>query len=328
MAFYVFTIMQTLSVNGMEGSRPVVICGGRSNPALAREIAAKFGTELGKVTLKNFSDGEVYVKFEESIRGSDLFIIQGTQPPAEHWIELLLLVDAAKRASVARITAVIPYFGYARQDRKDRPRVSIAAKLFADLLSTAGVNRVLTMDLHAPQIQGFFDIPVDHLYGSALFIEYMQNVDHDNLVAVAPDVGASKRARAYASRLDCDLALIDKRRTAPNEAQVVNIIGDVAGKNVLLIDDMVDTAGTLVNAAAALREAGALNIWAAGTHALLSGPAFQRIEDSEISKLLVTDTIPLTRQSDKLEVLGVAPYFADAIRRICVDDSVSTLFVE
>jgi len=311
-----------------EISRPVVLCGGRSNPALARGIATELNTTLGDVTLKNFSDGEVYVKFEQSIRGSDLFIIQGTQPPAENWIELLLLMDAAKRASAARITAVIPYFGYARQDRKDRPRVSIAAKMFADMLSTAGVDRVLTMDLHAPQIQGFFDIPVDHLYGSALFIEHMKHVDHENLVVVAPDVGASKRARAYASRLNCDMALIDKRRPHPNEAQVVNIIGDVEGRNVLLIDDMVDTAGTLVNAAKALRETGALNIWAAGTHALLSGPAFERLENSEISKLLVTDTIPLSRQSERIEVLGVASYFADAIRRICVDDSVSTLFVE
>jgi ribose-phosphate pyrophosphokinase len=318
----------TFSMLESEVSRPIVLCSGRSNPALSRGVAEALGTTLGKVTLKNFSDGELYVKFEESIRGSDLFIIQGTQPPAENWIELLLLVDAAKRASASRITAVMPYFGYSRQDRKDRPRVSIAAKLFADMLSTAGVNRVLTMDLHAPQIQGFFDIPVDHLYGSALFIEHMKMVDPENLVVVAPDVGASKRARAYASRLSCDLALIDKRRPRPNEAEVVNIIGDVEGQNVLLIDDMVDTAGTLVNAAAALRNNGALEIWAAGTHALLSGPAYERIEASEISKLLVTDTIPLTRQSDRIEVLGVASYFADAIRRICVDDSVSTLFVE
>jgi ribose-phosphate pyrophosphokinase len=198
----------------------------------------------------------------------------------------------------------------------------------ADLLSTAGVNRILTMDLHAPQIQGFFDIPVDHLYGSALFIEHVKQIDIPNLVVVAPDVGATKRARAYASRLNCDLAMIDKRRPRPNEAEVVNLIGSVSGKNVLLIDDMVDTAGTLVNGAAALRKSGALQIWAAGTHALLSGPAYDKIEESEISKLLVTDTIPLTRQSDRIEVLGVATYFADAIRRICVDDSVSTLFVE
>lgn len=320
--------MSPNSPTEQEKGRSIRFCAGRSNPALALGIAREFGVALDEVTIKNFSDGEVYVKFEESIRGSDLFILQGTQPPAESWIELLLLVDAAKRASAARITAVMPYFGYARQDRKDRPRVSIAAKMFADMLSVAGVHRILTMDLHAPQIQGFFNIPVDHLYGSALFIEHMKGVALDNLVVVAPDVGASKRARVYASRLACDLALIDKRRPRPNEAQVVNIIGDVEGKNVLLIDDLVDTAGTLVAAAAALRDAGALTIWAAGTHAVLSGPAYDRIEASEISKLLVTDTIPLTRQSEKIEVLGVASYFADAIRRICVDDSVSTLFVE
>ncbi|HUF07788.1 MAG TPA: ribose-phosphate pyrophosphokinase [Rhodothermales bacterium] len=318
----------SLTVFNTPDTRPVVLCAGRANPALAGGIADAFGVELGQVTIRNFSDGEVYVKFEESIRGTDLFIIQGTQPPAENLMELLLLVDAAKRASASRITAVIPYFGYARQDRKDRPRVSIAAKLVADLLSTAGVNRILTMDLHAPQIQGFFDIPVDHLYGSALFIEHVKQIDTPNLVVVAPDVGASKRARAYASRLNCDLAMIDKRRPRPNEAEVVNIIGSVSGKNVLLIDDMVDTAGTLVNGATALRKSGALQIWAAATHALLSGPAYDKIEASEISKLLVTDTIPLTRQSDRIEVLGVATYFADAIRRICVDDSVSTLFVE
>lgn len=318
----------SLSISDTNEGRPVVICSGRSNPALAEGIATAFGVDLGELTIKNFSDGEIYVKFEESIRGADLFIVQGTQPPAEHLMELLLLVDAAKRASASRITAVIPYFGYARQDRKDRPRVSIAAKLVADMLSTAGVDRILTMDLHAPQIQGFFNIPVDHLYGSALFIEHVNQIGIPNLVVVAPDVGASKRARAYASRLESDLAMIDKRRPRPNEAEVVNIIGSIAGKNVLLIDDMVDTAGTLVNGAAALKKAGALEIWAAGTHALLSGPAYERIESSEISKLLVTDTIPLTRQSEKIEVLGVATYFADAIRRICVDDSVSTLFVE
>ena len=307
---------------------PITIFAGRSNPALAQDIAAAYGQGLGAVTIKNFSDGEIYVRYEESIRGSDLYIIQSTYPPGDHLVELLLMIDAAKRASAARITAVMPYFGYARQERKDQPRVSIAAKLVANMLTTAGVDRILTMDLHAPQIQGFFDVPVDHLYGSAVFADYCQRLNLAKLIVVAPDVGSSKTARAYAKRLGIDLALIDKRRPRQNEAEVSNIIGEVKGKNVLLIDDMIDTAGTLTSAARALREAGALEIMATCTHPLLSGPAYERIEQSEIGRLIVTDTIPLPRPSDRIEVVSVAEIFADAIRRIYTDASVSTLFVD
>ena len=305
---------------------PISLFAGRSNPALARGIAQAYGAQLGEVTLKNFSDGEVYVKYEESIRGTDLFIIQSTPAPADHLMELLLMVDAARRASAHRITAVIPYFGYARQDRKDQPRVAIAAKLIADILQSAGVNRVLTMDLHAPQIQGFFHVPVDHLYGANVFVDFFRSQDRDNLLVVAPDVGASKVARAYAKRLGTDFALIDKRRPKQNVAEVVNIIGDVRGKHCVLIDDICDTAGTLVGAAEALMNAGALSVQAACTHPILSGPAFERIEGSVLERLVVTDTLPLARTSEKIEVISVAEVFADAIYRIYADESVSTLF--
>ena len=307
---------------------PISLFAGRANPALAQRIAAAYGQGLGAITLKNFSDGEIYVHYEESIRGADVFVIQSTHPPGDNWLELLMLVDAAKRASAARITAVIPYFGYARQERKDQPRVSIAAKLMANMLTTAGVDRLLTMDLHAPQIQGFFDVPVDHLYGSAVFIDYFRRLNLQNVVVVAPDVGALKMARAYAKRLEAELALIDKRRPRQNEAEVMNIIGEVRGRNVILIDDMVDTAGTLTNAANALRDAGALDIYAACTHPLLSGPAYDRIEASAINTMFVTDTVPLTRTSDRIEVVSVAGIFSDAIRRINTDASISTLFLD
>jgi ribose-phosphate pyrophosphokinase len=294
--------------------------------ALSRNIAEEYGTELGEITIKPFSDGELYVKYEQSIRGEDVFVIQSTPSPGDTIIELLLLLDAAKRASAKRVTAVIPYFGYARQDRKDRPRVSIASKLIANILSEAGADRILTMDLHAAQIQGFFDIPVDHLYASRLFIEHFQKQHKNNLAVVAPDVGSLKMTRHYAKALQAELALIDKRRPEANVAEVMNIIGDIEGKNILLVDDMIDTAGTITNAASALKERGALHITGVCTHAILSGPAQQRINNSPIDELLVTDTIPLEQPMKKVEVLSVAPIFAEAIQRIHTNDTISALF--
>ncbi len=305
---------------------PLAIFSGSSNPALARAIAKEYGTTLGKITIKKFSDGELYVKYEQSIRGEDIFIVQPTPPSGDNIIELLLMLDAAKRASVKRVTAVIPYFGYARQDRKDQPRVSIGSKLMANLLVEAGADRILTMDLHAAQIQGFFDIPLDHLYASRVFIDHMTKHPIDNLVVVAPDVGSLKTARSYSKKLGASLAFIDKRRPKQNESEIMNIIGEVEGKNVLIVDDLIDTAGTLTNAAAAMKERGALNIRAMCSHPILSGPAFQRIEDSPIDELLVTDTIPLRQPSEKITVLTVANIFAEAIERIHTNDTISALF--
>lgn len=305
---------------------PLAIFSGTSNPALARAIAEEYGTNLGEVTIKKFSDGELYVKYEQSIRGEDIFVIQSTPPSGDNIIELLLLLDAAKRASVKRVTAVIPYFGYARQDRKDQPRVSIASKLMANLLVQAGADRILTMDLHAAQIQGFFDIPLDHLYASRAFIDHFTSNPIDNLVVVAPDVGSLKMSRAYSKKLGASLAFIDKRRPKANESEIMNLIGEVEGKNVLIVDDLIDTAGTLTNAATALKERGALNIIAICTHPILSGPAYQRIEDSPIDELLVTDTVQLRQPSKKIKVLSIANIFAEAIQRIHTNDTISALF--
>lgn len=301
---------------------------GTASRSLACKIAQALGMPLGQAEVGRFSDGEISVKINENIRGKDVFIVQSTHPPAEHLMELLVMLDAAKRASVRRVTAVVPYLAYTRQDRKDRPRVPITAKLVANLLVGAGADRVLTMDLHAPQIQGFFDIPVDHLFSSPIFSAHLDNIPMDPLVVVSPDIGSIKMARALAKRLGADLAVVDKRRPRPNAMEVMNIIGSVAGKNVVIRDDMIDTAGTLTEAANAVREAGGREIWAACTHPILSGKAVERIKASALRRVLVTDTIPLPqeKQSDKIEIVSVAEMFAEAIRRIHLEESVSSLF--
>jgi len=304
----------------------IKIFSGRSNIPLAEKIAHEIGEPLGERDIVNFSDGEIWVKYSDNIRGADVFIIQSTFPPAENLMELLIMIDAAKRASASRVTAVIPYFGYARQDRKDQPRVAISSKLIANLLTHAGVDRVLTMDLHAAQIQGFFDIPVDHLYSSAVFVRYIKDLRIPNLVIVSPDVGGIKFARGYATRLEADLVLIDKRRPKANVAEVVNIIGDVRGKNVLIVDDLIDTGGTFVAAVVALKSAGAIDVYGACTHPVFSGTAFEKIDGSPIKKLIVSDTVPLKRGSPKIEVKSVAKLFAEAIRRTYQNESISSLF--
>ncbi len=303
------------------------IFSGSSNLPLAQKIAEKLGMPLGSLELKRFSDGEIWVKYGENIRGLDIFIIQPTNPPAENLLELLIMVDAAKRASAKRITAVIPYFGYSRQDRKDQPRVSITAKLVANLITVAGADRVMTMDLHAAQIQGFFDIPFDHLYGSTIFSGLFDDIK-DNLVVVSPDVGGIKIARSYAKRLHADLVVIDKRRPKQNLAEVVHIIGSVENRDVLLVDDLIDTAGTFVGAIEALKKNGAKNIYGAITHPLLSGPATDRINNSALTKLFVSDTIPIQKnmESKKIEVISASNIFAEAIRRTYNNESISSLF--
>jgi ribose-phosphate pyrophosphokinase len=304
------------------------IFAGNANRVLAERIVSSLGVELGDVTLRHFSDGEIYCKFNENIRGEDVFIVQGTQPPAEHLMELLIMIDAAKRASARRVTAVIPYYGYARSDRKSEPRVSISSKLCANLIVTAGADRVLTMDLHSPQIQGFFDIPFDHLYGSPAFMDFILDMQIEGLVVVAPDVGGVKLAGSYAKKLNAALAILDKRRPKPNEAAIHNVIGDVAGHNILIIDDMVDTAGTLVKGTEVLKQQGAKRIIAACIHPILSGKARDVINDSPIEMLAVSDTVPIPndRMSDKLVVVSVAHLFAEAIERINEEKSISSLF--
>lgn len=302
------------------------IFSGRSNRPLAKRICEEAKISLGEVAFQTFSDGELWVKFVENIRGDDIFIIQPTQPPAENLMELLIMLDAAKRSSAKRVTAVIPYYGYARQDRKDQPRVSISAKLVANLITEAGADRVITMDLHTAQIQGFFDIPMDHLYSSAVLVDYYAKMNIPNLAIASPDVGSIKMARSYAKRLNCDLILIDKRRPRPNEAEVLNIIGNVDNKNILIVDDLIDTGGTFVNAAAALRKNGAKDIYGACTHPILSGMAYKRIEDSVVKELNVTDTLPLKQESGKIKVRSTASLFAQAILRTHRNESISSLF--
>lgn len=304
------------------------IFAGSANRPLAEKIASYAKMPLGEMDIHRFSDGEISVKYCENIRGIDVFIIQPTCPPGDNLLELLLMIDAAVRASAVRVTAVIPYFGYARQDRKDQPRVALSAKLVANLISTAGADRVLSMDLHSASIQGFFDIPFDHLYGSAVFVEHLRNEKIKNPVVVAPDVGSSKRARAYANRINADLALVDKKRTGPNQVESLTVIGDVKNKNIIMVDDMIDTAGTLCHAAKLLLDHGALSIIAACTHPILSGPAIERLEKSSISKLMVCDTIfiPENKLSKKIVQYSSAPLFGEAILRIHHEKSISSLF--
>ncbi len=306
----------------------IQIITGTSNSILAEKIAQFLNCKLTDCTVKRFSDGEVFVQINENIRGADLFIIQPTNPPADNLMELLMLIEASRRASAMRITAVIPYYGYARADRKDRPRVSITAKLVANLLTTAGADRIITMDLHASQIQGFFDLPHDHLYSSIIFNQYIADLKLDNLVVVSPDVGSIKLARATANRLSAGLAIVDKRRPEANVAKVMNLIGDVEGCNVLIRDDMVDTGGSLCGAAQYVKDCGAKDIYAACTHGVLSGQAIEKIEASPIKKMIISDSIDQSNKklTDKFEILTCSDLIGKAITRIFDEESVSSLF--
>ncbi len=308
----------------------IALFSGNANIKLAEDIAKNLRIALGKSTISRFADGEVKVKIEENVRGKDVFVIQPTSPPTNDSImELLILVDALKRASARRITAVMPYYGYARQDRKDQPRVPITAKLVADILAAAGVNRVLTMDLHAEQIQGFFNMPVDNLYAVNTFVSYFSKMNIKDLCVVAPDVGGIKMARAYAKYLGAELAIVDKRRVSDKQAEVMHIIGDVRGKNIVMVDDIISTAGTLVEGIVALKEEGAKDVYATITHPILAPPAIERINNSHLRELLVTDTIAIdkAKKCDRIKVLSVAPLFAEAIMRIHKEESVSALFI-
>ena len=306
--------------------RHPLIFSGSATSELTQKICEYLNVSQGKIDVKNFSDGEIWVKFQENIRGRDIYIIQSTMPPAENLMELLIMLDAAKRASASRVTAVLPYFGYARQDRKDQPRVSITAKLVANLITKAGADRVITMDLHAAQIQGFFDIPFDHLYASPVFSGLFREEDCENLVVVSPDVGGIKLARSYAKRLNAGLVVIDKRRPKHNIVEVMQIIGDVTNKNVLIVDDLIDTGGTFINAVQALKDRGALNVYGAVTHPLLSGDAIININDSQLDKLYVTDSIPLKKDSEKIVVRSASGLLAEAIVRSNRNESISSLF--
>jgi len=304
---------------------------GNANPVLSAKICAALGSTPGNVSVKTFSDGEIHLQVQENVRGADCFVVQPTCTPVDHnLMEVLLMMDALKRASAARITAVLPYYGYARQDRKDRPRMPISARLVANLIQTAGADRVLALDLHAAQIQGFFDVPVDHLFAAPVMIEYFDSIGRRDMTVVSPDAGGVERARAFAKRLNSPLAIIDKRRTDANVAEVMHIIGDVEGRHCLIVDDLIDTAGTLVKAAEALLEQGAVSVTACATHPVLSGPAVERIEASKILEVVVTNSIPLSEEasrSSRIKTLSVAPLLARAIQSIHEDGSVSTLFI-
>ncbi len=306
----------------------VKIFSGESSLYLAEKIAKAYGKPLGESTLQRFSDGEISPYFGESVRGADVFLIQSTFPPTDNLLELLLMIDAAKRASAKYVTAVVPYFGYARQDRKDKPRVSIAAKLMANLLSAAGADRIMTCDLHADQIQGFFDIPLDHLDGTSIFIPYLKSIQLPDLIFASPDVGGVKRTRAFAKFFNAELVVCDKHRQRANEVASMRLIGDVEGKDVVMVDDLIDTGGTMCKAAALLKEKGANSVRAVVTHPVLSGNAYENIENSVLEELVVTDTIPLKRESSKIKVLTVADLFAGAIRAIHEHGSISALFIQ
>ena len=304
------------------------IFSGTSHPEFAKEIAKYLDIPLSKAVVSRFSDGEINVQISESVRGRDVFIIQPTGSPAnDNLMELLIMTDALRRSSANTITAVIPYFGYARQDRKAAPRVPITAKLVANLIEKAGITRVITIDLHAGQIQGFFDIPVDNLYGAIIFMDYVKSKNLKNPIIASPDIGGVARARYFASRLGWDMVIVDKRREKANESEVMNIIGDVKDKDVILVDDMIDTAGTIVKAAKALKERGANSVMACCTHPVLSGPAYDRIENGELDELVVSNSLPLRKSIDKIKVLSVAPLFGEVIRRVYHNESVNSLFV-
>lgn len=307
------------------------IFGGSATRALAQQIADVSGQRLGEVTVSRFSDGEFQPSYEETVRGEVVFIVQSTMPPSDNLFELLLMVDAAKRASAKRIVAVIPYFGFARQDRKDKPRVSIGAKLVANMLTAAGVDRIMTMDLHADQIQGFFEVPVDHIFASTIFLPHVQGLKLPDLLMAAPDTGGTKRANAYAKHLGVDMAICYKQRKVANQVDSMTVIGDVAGKNVILVDDMIDTGGTLTKAATMMMEQGATSVRAMCTHAVLSGDACERIQNSDLVELIVTDTIPISAEklqaTPKIKQLSVARLFADVIQRVRDHESISSHFI-
>ena len=310
-------------------SQQVKIFSGQATSYLAASIAEAYGIPLGAVSAQRFSDGEIQTSIEETVRGKDVIIVQSTFPPADNLMELLLMVDAAKRASAKRIVAVIPYFGYARQDRKDKPRVAIGAKLVANLLTAAGVDRVITMDLHADQIQGFFEVPVDHLFASTIFLPYLESIRNDDLVIATPDTGGTKRANAYAKHLQCDLAICYKQRKVANQIESMTVIGDVKGKDVVLIDDMCDTAGTLTKAAEMMISEGARSVRAICTHPVLSGPAYERIENSLLTEIIVTNSIPLRsdKPTGKIKVLDIAPMFANVLKCLTNNESISSQFI-
>lgn len=300
---------------------------GRATRYLAEKIARSYGTDLGKTSVMDFSDGEFQPSYEESVRGATVFIIQSTFAPADNLMELLLLIDAAKRASAYKIVAVMPYFGFARQDRKDKPRVSIGAKLIANLLSASGIDRVMTMDLHADQIQGFFDFPVDHIYASTVFVPYLKSLNLENLVIASPDMGGSKRANAYSRFMQSEMVICYKQRAKANKVEKMMLIGEVKDRNVVIVDDMIDTAGTITMAADMMLQEGALSVRCMATHPVLSGPAYETIESSSLTEVVVTDSIPLRKESNKIRVISIADIFADVINKVYNYQSISSTFI-